>query len=54
MHQLRFESKLNQEFLVYKGDCLSKNMAEVQKVIIDGGGREDAYQIQNSEIRRIP
>lgn len=29
-------------------------MAEVQKIVIDGDRREDAYQIQNSETRGIP
>lgn len=56
MRQLQFESKVrnNGTFLRIKVNYLSKHMAEVQKIILNWDGREDAYQIQNSETRRLP
>lgn len=55
MRQLQFENKVrnNGTSLRIKVNYLSKHMAEVQKIILNWDGREDAYQTQNSETRRL-
>lgn len=56
MRQLQIENKVknNSTYLLVKVTYLSKHMAKAQKIILDQSGKEDAYQIQNSETRRLP